>query len=130
MSNILKGVHFTLNARTEEDVDEDIIIEKVSKSSASAYSFEGRLDLSKDGFQKMVINGKPTIGVSVCYFSINTFFCNLPRILRIKKLNPKTKSILLNAIDFGHWKKRKKNKGKWKRQGRREMNCLDLKKNV
>lgn len=54
MSDILKGAHVTINARTEEDVDSDIIIDKVSKSTASAYSFEERLDLTKDGFQKVV----------------------------------------------------------------------------
>ena len=54
MSNILKGTHLTVNARTEEDVDTDVITEKLSKFTASAYSFDERLDLSKDGFQKMV----------------------------------------------------------------------------
>lgn len=54
VSNILKGAHVTVNARSEEDVDSDIIIDKVSKSTASTYSFEDRLDLSKDGFQKIV----------------------------------------------------------------------------
>lgn len=54
VSNVLKGAHVTVNARTEEDVDSDIIIDKVSKSTASMYSFEERLDLSKEGFQKLV----------------------------------------------------------------------------
>ncbi|XP_065202044.1 drebrin-like protein [Planococcus citri] len=53
VSNILKGTHLTVNARTEEDVDTDSITEKLSKFTASAYSFDERLDLSKDGFQKM-----------------------------------------------------------------------------
>ncbi|KAK7576234.1 hypothetical protein V9T40_012520 [Parthenolecanium corni] len=53
VSNVLKGAHVTVNARTEEDVDSDIIIDKVSKSTASMYSFEERLDLSKEGFQKL-----------------------------------------------------------------------------
>ena len=55
VSNILKGAHVTLNARTEEDVDSDIIIDKLSKSTASTYSFDERLDLSKEGFQKLVM---------------------------------------------------------------------------
>lgn len=54
VSNVLKGAHVTVNARTEEDVDSDIITDKLSKSTASTYSFDERLDLSKEGFQKLV----------------------------------------------------------------------------
>lgn len=54
VSNVLRGAHVTLNARTEEDVDSDIIIDKLAKSAASTYSFDERLDLTKEGFQKLV----------------------------------------------------------------------------
>ncbi|KAL4232159.1 hypothetical protein ACF0H5_009734 [Mactra antiquata] len=36
--HFFKGVHVTINARTEDDVDEDDILKKVAKSSGSQYS--------------------------------------------------------------------------------------------
>ncbi|KAG8232401.1 hypothetical protein J437_LFUL013972, partial [Ladona fulva] len=44
------GAHVTINARTEEEVDPDIIMDKVSKSTGSAYSFKDRdtMDVSQD----------------------------------------------------------------------------------
>ncbi|XP_046365120.2 drebrin-like protein B isoform X2 [Haliotis rufescens] len=39
MTNFLKTIHVTVNARTEADVDEDDVIKKVSKSSGANYSF-------------------------------------------------------------------------------------------
>ncbi|XP_050533703.1 drebrin-like protein B isoform X2 [Daktulosphaira vitifoliae] len=47
VSNILKGAHVTINARNDDEVDTDIILSKVSKSSASVYSFKERLDQSE-----------------------------------------------------------------------------------
>lgn len=47
VSNILKGAHVTINARNDDEVDTDIILSKVSKSSASTYSFKERLDQSQ-----------------------------------------------------------------------------------
>jgi len=47
VSNILKGAHVTINARNDDEVDTDIILAKVSKSSASVYSFKERLDQSQ-----------------------------------------------------------------------------------
>jgi hypothetical protein len=34
------GAHVTINARNEDEVDEDEIISKVAKSSASAFNFK------------------------------------------------------------------------------------------
>jgi len=39
IQNFFKGIHVTINARTEEEVDEESIIDKVAKSSGSAYNF-------------------------------------------------------------------------------------------
>uniref|UniRef100_A0A8C4ZN24 Drebrin-like b n=1 Tax=Gadus morhua TaxID=8049 RepID=A0A8C4ZN24_GADMO len=39
MSNFLKGAHVTINARAEEDVEPEVIIEKVAKASGANYSF-------------------------------------------------------------------------------------------
>lgn len=47
VSNILKGAHVTINARNDDEVDKDIILSKVSKSSGSVYSFKERLDQSQ-----------------------------------------------------------------------------------
>ncbi|XP_071440855.1 drebrin-like protein [Hetaerina americana] len=44
VSRFFIGAHVTLNARTEEEVDRDIIMDKVSKSTGSAYSFKERSD--------------------------------------------------------------------------------------
>ncbi|KAK2163664.1 hypothetical protein LSH36_75g01036 [Paralvinella palmiformis] len=39
VSNILRGAHVTVHARTEDDVDVDDILKKVAKSSGANYSF-------------------------------------------------------------------------------------------
>ncbi|CAL8248653.1 unnamed protein product [Merluccius merluccius] len=39
MSNFLKGAHVTVNARAEEDVEPEVIMEKVAKASGANYSF-------------------------------------------------------------------------------------------
>lgn len=54
VSNVLKGAHVTINARNDDEVDTDIILSKVSKSSASVYSFKERLDQSQPQ-EKIVI---------------------------------------------------------------------------
>ncbi|XP_060564639.1 drebrin-like protein B isoform X2 [Ruditapes philippinarum] len=38
VTHFFRGVHVTINARTEDDLDEDDILKKVSKSSGSQYS--------------------------------------------------------------------------------------------
>lgn len=44
--DFLKCVHVTINARTEEDVDPKLVMEKVCKSTGSAYNFKERSNLS------------------------------------------------------------------------------------
>lgn len=44
VANFFTGAHVTLNARNEEEVDTQLIIEKVAKSTSSAYSFKERGD--------------------------------------------------------------------------------------
>ncbi|XP_029016707.1 drebrin-like b isoform X6 [Betta splendens] len=39
MANFLKGAHVTINARAEEDVEPEAIMEKVAKASGANYSF-------------------------------------------------------------------------------------------
>ncbi|XP_034547941.1 drebrin-like b isoform X1 [Notolabrus celidotus] len=39
MANFLKGAHVTINARAEEDVEPEVIMEKVAKASGANYSF-------------------------------------------------------------------------------------------
>lgn len=39
IEKFFKGIHVTVNARTEDEVDEDFILEKVSKASGSVYNF-------------------------------------------------------------------------------------------
>jgi hypothetical protein len=36
---LFQGAHITINARSEDDVDEDDILKKVAKSSGCNYSF-------------------------------------------------------------------------------------------
>lgn len=43
ISNLLRAAHVTINARNDEEVDTDVVIEKVSKSTGSAYSFKERI---------------------------------------------------------------------------------------
>lgn len=44
VANFFTGAHVTLNARNEEEVDTQLIIDKVAKSTGSAYSFKERGD--------------------------------------------------------------------------------------
>ncbi|XP_054030900.1 drebrin-like protein [Dryobates pubescens] len=39
VANFLKGAHVTINARTEEDVEPELIMEKVAKASGANYNF-------------------------------------------------------------------------------------------
>ncbi|XP_029998484.1 drebrin-like b isoform X1 [Sphaeramia orbicularis] len=39
MANFLKGAHVTVNARADEDVEPDVIMQKVAKASGANYSF-------------------------------------------------------------------------------------------
>ncbi|XP_078095791.1 drebrin-like protein B isoform X2 [Mustelus asterias] len=39
VANFLKGAHVTINARADEDVEPEVIIEKVAKASGANYSF-------------------------------------------------------------------------------------------
>lgn len=44
VSNFFKGAHVTINARTEDDVEPSLIMEKVAKSTASKFNFKERSD--------------------------------------------------------------------------------------
>ncbi|XP_013782619.1 drebrin-like protein B isoform X1 [Limulus polyphemus] len=44
ITNFFKGAHLTINARTEEDVDPPVILERLSKSTASKFNFKERSD--------------------------------------------------------------------------------------
>ena len=55
------GSHLTVNARTEDDVDEDDIMNKVSKVSSTAYNFK----------EKHVQNDLPTGPVGTSHKRIN-----------------------------------------------------------
>ncbi|XP_059488600.1 drebrin-like protein [Neocloeon triangulifer] len=44
VSKLLHGAHVTINARNEDEVDLQIVIEKVSKATSSAYSFKDRME--------------------------------------------------------------------------------------
>ena len=44
--DFFKGIHVTINARTEEDVDPKLVMDKVCKSTGSAYNFKERSFLS------------------------------------------------------------------------------------
>lgn len=46
MSRVLKGFHVTVNARNEEEVDTDIIVDKLA--SGSTYSFKDRGQVVKE----------------------------------------------------------------------------------
>jgi len=67
VSNILKGAHVTINARNDDEVDTDIILSKVSKSSGSVYSFKERLDQSQP--QEKIVNS--SIQIIFIYIAIS-----------------------------------------------------------
>ena len=39
IERLLKGAHITINARSEEEVEVDLIMEKLARATASAYKF-------------------------------------------------------------------------------------------
>lgn len=39
MERLLKGAHITITARSEDDVEVDVIMEKLARATASAYKF-------------------------------------------------------------------------------------------
>lgn len=39
MEKLLKGAHITITARSEDDVEVDVIMEKLARATASAYKF-------------------------------------------------------------------------------------------
>lgn len=47
IQKFFKGIHVTVNARTEEEVDEEAILDKVAKASGSSYNF-GRIEARED----------------------------------------------------------------------------------
>ncbi|KAG8441005.1 hypothetical protein GDO86_006659 [Hymenochirus boettgeri] len=51
MANFLKGAHVTVNARADEDVEPDSIMEKVAKASGANYSFHKENKKSPEGPQ-------------------------------------------------------------------------------
>ena len=42
---MFKGVHITISARTEEDIDSSIVLEAVAKATATEYNFSDRSEL-------------------------------------------------------------------------------------
>ncbi|XP_051758259.1 drebrin-like b isoform X7 [Ctenopharyngodon idella] len=48
MANFLKGAHVTINARAEEDVEPDAIMQKVAKASGANYSFHKESNRFRD----------------------------------------------------------------------------------
>nr|CAH0105272.1 unnamed protein product [Daphnia galeata] len=61
IQKLFKGIHITVNARTEDEVDEEAIIDKVAKSTGSIYNFS-RLDSRED---------EPTGPVGTIYKRVN-----------------------------------------------------------
>lgn len=47
VAGLLRGAHVTINARNDEEVDPDVVIEKVAKSTGSVYSFNERSTLQQ-----------------------------------------------------------------------------------
>jgi hypothetical protein len=49
IEKFFKGIHVTVNARTEDEVDADYILDKVAKASGSAYNFKLTESKENDG---------------------------------------------------------------------------------
>ncbi|CAG2056376.1 unnamed protein product [Timema podura] len=73
VTNFFKGVHVTLNARNEEEVDPQIVIDKVAKSTGSAYSFKDRGDLEKESGP--VVSLADVLCVFVSYQGLRASLC-------------------------------------------------------
>ena len=55
IQKFFKGIHITVNARTEDEVDEEAIIDKVAKATGSIYNFS-RLESREDESSGPVVN--------------------------------------------------------------------------
>ncbi|KAM4037147.1 drebrin-like protein isoform 1-T1 [Anomaloglossus baeobatrachus] len=51
LANFLKGAHVTINARADEDVEPDVIVEKVAKASGANYNFHKETSRGSDAPQ-------------------------------------------------------------------------------
>jgi hypothetical protein len=67
LERLLKGAHITINARCEEDVEVDLIMEKLSRATASAYKFN----------EPRGENGNHAGPVGTTYRRLLTFFSKL-----------------------------------------------------
>ncbi|KAL8173810.1 UNVERIFIED_CONTAM: hypothetical protein K2H54_026405 [Gekko kuhli] len=56
VANFLKGAHVTINARAEEDVEPEVIMEKVAKASGANYNFH------KEGSKFQDASPQPPVG--------------------------------------------------------------------
>jgi len=54
IQTFFKGIHVMVNARIEEEVDEEAIVEKVAKASGSTYNFN-RSESKDEGQQRPVV---------------------------------------------------------------------------
>lgn len=48
ITNFFKGTHITINARTEDDMDPSVVMDKVSKSTGSKFNFKERSEPSEN----------------------------------------------------------------------------------
>ena len=56
IQKFFKGIHITINARTEDDVEEESILEKVAKASGSAYNFNRQESKERESESNAVVN--------------------------------------------------------------------------
>lgn len=69
---MLKGAHITVNARTEEEVETELIVEKLSKSTGSAYSFREKTEIIKDSgpvVSNIILNFQIILSTSVKFIA-------------------------------------------------------------
>ena len=54
IQRFFKGIHITVNARTEDEVDEESIVDRVAKATGSTYNFNRSISKDENSSSKPV----------------------------------------------------------------------------
>lgn len=112
--DFFKCIHVTINARTEEDVDPKLVIDKVCKSTGSAYNFKERSNLSSTNNSGPVVSLFEFFELTLFFDSTCLIYTLFFRAQSINVLTLAKKSTLRNGIDFGSVKNKRSVSAKMK----------------
>jgi hypothetical protein len=74
IEKFFKGIHVTVNARTEDEADADYILDKVAKASGSAYNFKLTESKENDGDSGPVVRIPLLMMAIILYY---LYYCSV-----------------------------------------------------